>query len=78
MGVGVKPGQVCWCCREPGHFQDQCHMMPVGALVWVTKAPHASPDRVEIYRIPVSIKGVTYYALVDSGCNLSLSMSGSR
>lgn len=29
-GVEVRSGPVCWRCREPRHFQNQCHMMEVG------------------------------------------------
>ncbi len=43
--------------------------MEVGTLVWVPDAPQAAPDQAGGYQIPVSIKGGTYWALVDSGCN---------
>lgn len=39
-GVGVKPASVCWHCGEPGHFEDQCHVMEVGALVQIPDLPH--------------------------------------
>lgn len=38
-GVGVKPASVCWHCGEPGHFEDQCHVMEVGALVQIPDLP---------------------------------------
>ncbi len=41
-------------------------MMEVGLLVRVPDSPGAAPEQ---YQIPVSIKGGTYQALVDSGCN---------
>ncbi len=44
-------------------------MMEVGLLVRIPDSPGAAPDQVGQYRIPVSIKGGTYQALVDSGCN---------
>ncbi|KAL7889579.1 hypothetical protein AOLI_G00018370 [Acnodon oligacanthus] len=53
--AGVKPGQVCWRCGEPGHFQDQCHHMEVGTLVQVPISPPASPDRAGMYRIPENL-----------------------
>ncbi len=43
--------------------------MEVGTLVRVPDAPQAAPDQAGGYQIPVSIKGGTYWALVDSGCN---------
>ncbi len=55
--------------RDPGHFQDHCPMMEVGLLVRVPDSPGAAPDQAGQYQIPVSIKGGTYQALVDSGCN---------
>ncbi len=64
-----KSGPACWCCRDPGHFIDRCPMMEVGTLVRVPDAPQAAPDQAGGYKIPVSIKGGTYWALVDSGCN---------
>ncbi len=39
--------------------------MEVGTLVRVPDAPQAAPDQGG-YKIPVSIKGGTYWALVDS------------
>ncbi len=42
--------------------------MEVGTLVRVPDAPQAAPDQAGGYQIPVSIKGGTYWALVDSGC----------
>ncbi len=44
-------------------------MIEVGTLVRVPGAPQAAPDQAGGYQIPVSIKGGTYWALVDSGCN---------
>ncbi len=43
--------------------------MEVGTLVRVLDAPQAVPDQAGGYQIPVSIKGGTYWAVVDSGCN---------
>ncbi len=68
-GAAVRPGPACWRCGDPGHFQDQCPMMEVGLLVRVPDSPGAAPDQAGQYQIPVSIKGGTYQALVDSGCN---------
>ncbi len=42
--------------------------MEVGTLVRVPDAPQAAPDQAGGYQIPVSIRGGTYWALVDSGC----------
>ncbi len=69
LGVAVRPGPVCWRCGDPGHFQDHCPMMEVGLLIRVPDSPGAAPDQAGHYQIPVSIKGGTYQALVDSGCN---------
>ncbi len=55
--------------QGPGHFQGQCPMMEVGALIRVPDSPGAAPDQAGQYQIPVSIKGDTYQALVASGCN---------
>ncbi len=49
--------------------QDHCPMMEVGLLIRVPDSPGAAPDQAGQYQIPVSIKGGTYQALVDSGCN---------
>ncbi len=68
-GAAVRPGPACWRCGDPGHFQDHCPMMEVGLLVRVPDSPGAAPDQAGQYQIPVSIKGGTYQALVDSGCN---------
>ncbi len=68
-GAAVRPGPVCWRCGDPGHFQDHCPMMEVGLLIRVPDSPGAAPDQAGHYQIPVSIKGGTYQALVDSGCN---------
>ncbi len=68
-GAAVRPGPACWRCGDPVHFQDHCPMMEVGLLVRVPDSPGAGPDQVGQYQIPVSIKGGTYQALVDSGCN---------
>ncbi len=54
---------------DPGHFIDRCPVMEVGTLVRVPDAPQAAPDQAGGYQIPVSIRGGTYWALVDSGCN---------
>ncbi len=43
--------------------------MVVETLVRVPDAPQAAPDQAGGYQIPVCIKGGTYWALVDSGCN---------
>ncbi len=67
--VAGKPGPACWRCGDPGHFIDRCPMMEVGTLVQVPDAPQAAPNQAGGYQIPVSIKGGTYWALVDSGCN---------
>ncbi len=67
--VPLKPGPACWRCGDPGHFIDRCPVMEVGTLVRVPDAPQAAPDQAGGYQIPVSIKGGTYWALVDSGCN---------
>ncbi len=67
--VAGKPGPACWRCGDTGHFIDRCPVMEVGTLVWVPDAPQAAPDQAGGYQIPVSIKGGTYWALVDSGCN---------
>ncbi len=68
-GVGGKPGPVCWRCGDPGHFQDRCPVMEVGMMIRVPDSPVAAPDQAGQYQIPVSVKGGTYRALVDSGCN---------
>ncbi len=67
--VAGKPGPGCWRCGDPGHFIDRCPVMEVGTLVRVPDAPQAAPDQAGGYQIPVSIRGGTYWALVDSGCN---------
>ncbi len=67
--VAGKPGPACCRCGDPGHFIDRCPVMEVGTLVRVPDAPQAAPDQAGGYQIPVSIKGGTYWALVDSGCN---------
>ncbi len=64
-----KSGPACWRCGDPGHFIDRCPVMEVGALIRVPDYPQAAPDQAGRYQIPVSIKGGTYWALVDSGCN---------
>ncbi len=38
-------------------------------MIRVPDAPQAAPGQASGYQIPVSIKGGTYQALVDSGCN---------
>ncbi len=68
--IGRLPKKTaCWRCGDPGHFMDRCPVMEVGALIRVPDAPQAAPDQAGLYQIPVSIKGGTYLALVDSGCN---------
>ncbi len=67
--VAGKPGPACWRCGDPGHFIDRCPVMEVGTLVRVPDAPQAATDQAGGYQIPVSIRGGTYWALVDSGCN---------
>ncbi len=67
--VAGKPGPACWRCGDPSHFIDRCPVMEVGTLVRVPDAPQAAPDQAGGYQIPVSIRGGTYWALVDSGCN---------
>ncbi|XP_051571299.1 uncharacterized protein LOC127450889 [Myxocyprinus asiaticus] len=68
-GAGMAPGPVCWSCRDPGHFRDQCPVMELGKVVRITDIPQAAPDWAGVYRIPVSVKGGTRQALVDTGCN---------
>ncbi len=70
--VAGKPGPSCWRCGDPGHFIDRCPVMEVGTLVRVPDAPQAAPNQAGMYQIPVSIRGGTYWALVDSGCNQTL------
>ncbi len=67
--VAGRPGPACWHCGDPGHFIDRCPVMEVETLVRVPDAPQAAPDQAGGYQIPVSIKGGSYWALVDSGCN---------
>ncbi len=67
--VAGKSGPACWRCWDPGHIIDRCPVMEVGTLVRVPDDPQAAPDQAGGYQIPVSIKGGTYWALVDSGCN---------
>ncbi len=62
-----KSGPACWRCGDPGHFIDRYPVMEVGALIRVPDCPQAAPDQAGLYQIPVSIKGGTYWALVDSG-----------
>ncbi|XP_056627068.1 retrovirus-related Pol polyprotein from transposon 412 isoform X1 [Triplophysa dalaica] len=44
-------------------------MMEVGTMIRVPDDPQVALDSAGLYQIPVSIKGNTYQALVDSGCN---------
>ncbi len=67
--VAGKPGPACWRCGDPDHFIDGCPVMEVETLLRVPDAPQAAPDQAGGYQIPVCIKGGTYWALVDSGCN---------
>ncbi|XP_077069902.1 uncharacterized protein LOC143722376 [Siphateles boraxobius] len=60
-----RPGPACWRCGDPDHFIDRCPVMEVGTMIRVPDAH----DQAGRYQIPVSIKGGTYQALVDSGCN---------
>ncbi len=62
----ISSGPVCWHCGDPGYFIDRCPVMEVGTLVRVPDAPQAAPGQAGMYQIPVSIKGGTYWALVDS------------
>lgn len=65
-GAGVMPGPACWHCGDPGHFQDQCPIMEVGALVWLPDMPQTAP--IELGRTAFECAGA-YQAFVDSGCN---------
>ncbi|XP_060774272.1 uncharacterized protein LOC132884447 [Neoarius graeffei] len=47
-----RPGPVCWRCGEPGHLQQQCAAMEVGAVVRIPDAPEAALDQAGAYRIP--------------------------
>ncbi|XP_056585423.1 uncharacterized protein LOC130406867 [Triplophysa dalaica] len=64
-------GPACWRCGDPGHFIDRCPMMEVGMMIRVPDNPQAALGQDGLYQIPVSIRGGTYQALVDSGCNLT-------
>ncbi len=64
-----RSGSACWRCGDPEHFIDRCPMMEVGTMIQVPDGPQAAPGQAGWYQIPVSIKGGTYQALVDSGCN---------
>ncbi|XP_051724240.1 uncharacterized protein LOC127498671 isoform X1 [Ctenopharyngodon idella] len=68
-GAAGRSGPACWRCGDPEHFVDRCPVMEVGTMVRVPDAPQAAPGQAGWYQIPVSIKGGTYQALVDSGCN---------
>ncbi len=59
----------CHRCGDPGHFISRCPVKEVETLMRVPDTPQAAPDQAGLYQIPVSIKGGTYPALVDSGCN---------
>ncbi|KAK9959489.1 hypothetical protein ABG768_009613 [Culter alburnus] len=67
--VAGKSGPACWRCGDPDHFVDRCPVMEVGTMIRVPDVPQAAPGQAGWYQIPVSIKGGTYQALVDSGCN---------
>ncbi|XP_060792147.1 uncharacterized protein LOC132895485 [Neoarius graeffei] len=54
-GAEGKPGPVCWCCGEPGHLQQQCTAMEVGAVFRIPDAPEAALDRAGAYRIPTDV-----------------------
>ncbi|XP_053087124.1 uncharacterized protein LOC113544300 isoform X2 [Pangasianodon hypophthalmus] len=47
VGVGVRPGPVCWRCGE-----DHYHMMEIGVLAEIPDTPQATPDRARSCRIP--------------------------
>ncbi|XP_056598991.1 uncharacterized protein LOC130417451 [Triplophysa dalaica] len=68
-GAAGTPGPACWRCGDPGHSVDRCHMMEVGMMIRVPDNPQAALGQDGLYQIPVSIRGGTYQALVDSGCN---------
>ncbi|XP_060786761.1 uncharacterized protein LOC132892488 [Neoarius graeffei] len=51
-GEERKPGPVCWRCGEPGHLQQQCTAMEVGAVVRIPDMPGAALDQARAYRIP--------------------------
>lgn len=59
----------CSRCGDPGHFIDRCPMMEVKTMIWVPDVPWAAPNQAGWYQVPESIKGGTYQALVDLGCN---------
>ncbi len=59
----------CHSCGDPGHFIGRCPVKELETLIRVPDTPQAAPDQAGLYQIPVSIKGGTYPALVDSGCN---------
>ncbi|KAK9959353.1 hypothetical protein ABG768_009481 [Culter alburnus] len=76
-----RSGPACWRCGDPEHFVDRCPVMEVGTLIRVPDDPQAAPGQAGEYQIPVSVKGGTYQALVDSGCNQTLvhqSLTSSR
>ncbi|XP_060783177.1 uncharacterized protein LOC132890378 [Neoarius graeffei] len=50
-GAERKPGPVCWSCGEPGHLQQQCMVMEVGAVVRIPDVPGATLDWAGAYRI---------------------------
>uniref|UniRef100_A0A8C1GUB2 Gypsy retrotransposon integrase-like protein 1 n=1 Tax=Cyprinus carpio TaxID=7962 RepID=A0A8C1GUB2_CYPCA len=68
-GAAGRSGPACWRCGDPEHFVDRCPVMEVGTVIRVPDVPQAAPGQAGRYQIPVSIKGSTYPALVDSGCN---------
>ncbi|XP_073764991.1 uncharacterized protein [Danio rerio] len=68
-GITGRSGPACWHCGGADHAPENCSVMEVGALVRLPDVPAVAPGRDGLYRIPVSIKGGTYQALVDSGCN---------
>ncbi len=59
----------CHRCGDPGHFIGLCPVKEVETMIRVPDTPQAAPDQAGLYHIPVSIKGGTYPALEDSGCN---------
>ncbi|XDV31250.1 hypothetical protein PO909_033983 [Leuciscus waleckii] len=70
--VAGRSGPACWRCGDPDHFIDRCPMMDIGTMIRVPDVQQAAHDQAGRYQIPVSIKGGTYQALVDSGCNQTL------
>ncbi len=55
--------------RGPGSFSGPVSSDGGGSVDPGPRLPRDCPDQAGQYQIPVSIKGGTYQALVDSGCN---------